>query len=48
MDSSKINQQSEYFFAPVERIHRIITDRGIDPAAEAAIRARGLKLTIAN
>lgn len=47
MDSSKINQQSEYFFAPMERIDRIITDRGLDPAAEAAIRARGVKLTIA-
>jgi DeoR/GlpR family transcriptional regulator of sugar metabolism len=48
VDSSKINQQSEYFFAPLERISRVITDPGIAPAAAEAIRACGLKLSIAN
>lgn len=47
MDSSKVNQHSEYFFAPVERVHRIITDEGIESGVAEAIRKRGLKLTIA-
>ncbi|CAI8315202.1 MAG: Glucitol operon repressor [Opitutia bacterium UBA7350] len=48
MDSSKMQLQSEYFFAPVEQIDHIITDRELDPSAEAAIRARGRELTIAD
>ena len=47
IDSSKIHQKSEYFFAPIERIHRIITDEGIDSSVAEAIRNRGLKVTIA-
>lgn len=47
IDSSKIHQKSEYFFAPIERIHRIITDEGIDSSVAEAIRDRGLKVTIA-
>lgn len=47
VDSSKINFRSEYFFAPVERLTRIITDQDIQPEAAQAIRDRGLQLTIA-
>jgi DeoR/GlpR family transcriptional regulator of sugar metabolism len=47
VDSSKINFRSEYFFATVQHLDRIITDRGIDAEAAAAIRNCGLNLTIA-
>jgi DeoR/GlpR family transcriptional regulator of sugar metabolism len=47
VDSSKINFRSEYFFATVKQLDRIITDRGIQAEAAAAIRECGLKLTIA-
>jgi DeoR/GlpR family transcriptional regulator of sugar metabolism len=48
IDSSKFNQHSEYYFASVEGITRIITDSGIDPELAEIIRAKGIKLTIAN
>lgn len=48
VDSTKFNQRSEYYFASTERISRIITDSSIDPAIAGEIRARGLKLSIAD
>ncbi len=48
VDSSKLNQQSEYFFAPSKRISRIITDKGIHNKQADAIRGCGVKLTIAS
>ncbi len=48
VDSSKLNQHSEYFFAGTERIHRIITDHKISPALADKIRAKGIKLTVAD
>jgi DeoR family fructose operon transcriptional repressor len=48
IDSSKFNRRSEYYFAEVGRISRIITDRNIDPLIAAEIRAKGMKLTIAD
>ena len=48
IDSSKFNQHSEYYFASVELITRIITDDQIEPSIAEAIRAKGIKLTIAN
>ena len=47
VDSSKLNQRSEYYFAEVARISRVITDNKIDPAFANEIRSRGMKLTIA-
>ena len=47
IDSSKFNYRSEYFFAGVESIDHIITDKGIDPELASEIRRKGLKLTIA-
>ncbi|MGD9418276.1 MAG: DeoR/GlpR family DNA-binding transcription regulator [Verrucomicrobiota bacterium JB025] len=48
VDSTKFLERSEYFFAESVRISRIITDRGIAPAVADAIRAKGIKLTIAD
>lgn len=48
VDSTKFNQQSEYYFAGPEKIHRIITDNGIDPQLAAHIRELGIELTIAD
>jgi len=47
MDSTKLNQRSEYFFANLDQISRIITDRDADPAAVAELRASGLDVTLA-
>jgi len=47
IDSSKFNHRSEYYFASVERISRIITDKNIDSTLVSEIRERGMKLTIA-
>ena len=46
VDSSKIRQRSEYFFADIEQISRIITDTGIDPDLADDLRARGIDLRI--
>lgn len=46
-DSTKLNQRSEYFFANLDQISRIITDRGADPLAVAELRASGLDVTLA-
>lgn len=47
VDSSKFNQRSEYFFAGLEQISRIITDEAIDPAIASELAAKGIPLTIA-
>ena len=47
IDSSKLNKQSDYFFAKVDLITQIITDSNIDPALISEINASGIKLTIA-
>ncbi|MGJ8653209.1 MAG: DeoR/GlpR family DNA-binding transcription regulator [Opitutaceae bacterium] len=47
VDSSKFNQRSEYYFAEVGRINRIVTDHAIAPELVSEIRRRGIKLTIA-
>lgn len=47
VDSSKFNQRSEYFFAGLEQISRIITDEAIDPAIASELAAMGIPLTIA-
>ncbi len=47
VDSSKFKQRSEYFFADFEHISMIITDNGADPQYVAELRAKGLKIKIA-
>ena len=46
IDSSKFNQDSEYFFAEVDRIGHIITDSGIETSIASEMYSRGIKLTI--
>ncbi|MGB0416099.1 MAG: DeoR/GlpR family DNA-binding transcription regulator [Coraliomargarita sp.] len=48
VDSSKFAKRSEYFFAGLEQISRIITDKDIDPAIRTEIQAKGIALTIAD
>ena len=48
MDSSKLNQRSEYFFADPAEITEIITDAGADPTVIQRIRDLGPKITIAS
>lgn len=47
MDSSKLNQRSEYFFADPAEITEIITDAGADPTVIQRIRDLGHQVTIA-
>ncbi|HAV13856.1 MAG TPA: hypothetical protein DCX06_10265 [Opitutae bacterium] len=48
IDSSKFNQRSEYYFAEIGRVTRIITDNNIEASLASEIRAKGMKLTIAD
>lgn len=48
VDSSKLNQRSEYFFADPSEISEIITDVGADAETINRIRSNGHKITIAN
>ncbi len=48
VDSSKLNERSEYFFADPSEITEIITDPNADPDRVAEIRDRGIKLTLAD
>ena len=47
VDSSKFDQRSEYFFAGLEQISRIVTDKNIAPDIAAALKAKGIALTFA-
>ncbi|MFP4165927.1 MAG: DeoR/GlpR family DNA-binding transcription regulator [Opitutales bacterium] len=47
VDSSKLNQCSEYFFAGLEQISLIITDAGADPDFLASLRQQGCEVRIA-
>ena len=47
VDSSKFDQRSEYFFAGLEQISRIVTDKNIAPDIAADLKAKGIALTIA-
>ncbi len=47
IDSSKFNQNSEYFFAEIEHINHIITDDDVQSTIVSEIHSRGVKLTIA-
>ncbi|MGB0344511.1 MAG: DeoR/GlpR family DNA-binding transcription regulator, partial [Coraliomargarita sp.] len=47
VDSSKFNHRSEYYFAGIGDIDHVVTDNGINRDTAAEIRAKGLKLTIA-
>jgi DeoR/GlpR family transcriptional regulator of sugar metabolism len=48
VDSSKLNQRSEYFFADPSEISEIITDVGADAETINRIRSNGHKITIAD
>lgn len=47
VDSSKFNHRSEYYFAGIGDIDHVVTDSGINRDTAAEMRAKGLKLTIA-
>lgn len=47
IDSTKFNERSDYYFAPVNRTNCIITDSNIDPKVAQSIRESGIALTIA-
>ena len=46
-DSSKLGRRSEYFFAKIEDVSRIITDSGADPRFVADLRKRGCEVIVA-
>ena len=48
VDSSKLNQRSEYYFADPSEITEIITDAAADPHIINHIRALGHKITLAD
>ena len=48
VDSSKLNERSEYFFAETTEITEIITDSAADPNIIKKIRQLGIKLTLAD
>ena len=47
VDSSKLNESSEYFFAKLNDITHIITDNGATPTYIDALKSHGCKVTIA-
>ena len=47
IDSSKFNQQSEYYFASLRDITEIITDNGANPEFVEDLRTQGCTVTIA-
>ena len=48
VDSSKLNERSEYFFADPTEITEIVTDSAADPKLIKKIRKLGIKLTLAD
>jgi DeoR/GlpR family transcriptional regulator of sugar metabolism len=47
VDSTKLGERSEYFFAGLSKISRIITDHDADPAIIRELIANGCSVTIA-
>jgi DeoR/GlpR family transcriptional regulator of sugar metabolism len=47
VDSKKLNQRAEYFFAETSCINRVITDKAADPVILAALRNEGCEITLA-
>ena len=47
VDSTKLAQRSEYFFASLEDFTRIITDYAADPEIVTELRGRGCEVTVA-
>ena len=47
IDSTKLGQQSEYFFAGLDNLTMIVTDDGADPAIVQQLRDRGCSIKIA-
>ncbi|MGB0743213.1 MAG: DeoR/GlpR family DNA-binding transcription regulator [Opitutales bacterium] len=47
IDSSKLSQRSEYFFAGINQLSRVITDNGADPDVIRQLISSGCPVTIA-
>lgn len=47
IDSSKLTQRSEYFFAEIEQLTRIITDEAADPEVIRQLISKGCSVTLA-
>lgn len=47
IDSSKLMQRSEYFFAEIEQLTRIITDKAADPEVIRRLISKGCSVTLA-
>lgn len=47
VDSSKFNQRSEYYFAEVGHLSKVITDSAADPGILTELRGRGVEVMIA-
>ncbi|MFU8847732.1 MAG: DeoR/GlpR family DNA-binding transcription regulator [Opitutales bacterium] len=47
IDSSKLMQRSEYFFAEIEQLTRIITDKAADPMVIRRLISKGCSVTVA-
>jgi len=47
VDSSKLNKQSEYFFAQLNQLTKIITDNKADPKLVSSLRSQGCEVIIA-
>lgn len=45
-DSSKFDRRSLSVIAPLNRVHKLITDAGVNPAVVAAVRARGVEVIL--
>jgi len=48
IDSSKLLRRSEYFFAGIHQLTRVITDRGADPEVVRKLTAAGCEVTVAD
>ncbi|MFO8027618.1 MAG: DeoR/GlpR family DNA-binding transcription regulator [Opitutales bacterium] len=47
IDSTKLMQRSEYFFASIEQLSHIITDNAADPAVTRRLISKGCSVTLA-
>lgn len=47
IDSTKLMQRSEYFFAGIEQLSHIITDNAADPAVTRRLISKGCSVTLA-
>lgn len=47
IDSTKLMQRSEYFFASIEQLSHIITDNAADPAITRRLISKGCSVTLA-